>query len=229
MFPALMTPRSRLPWLPAMAACVLGGCATAPQPERQPAGGHEVTFRKPQNPAAVRVKVSLDHRAVYVLEGDQPLLVAAVAVGKAESPTPSGRFRVTRKEARKRSNTYGFHVRGNDITSGKRASTPAGARYVGYPMPWWVEFKPGYGFHEGSVWPVPRTKGCLRLHADVAPRFFEIVPVGAPVHIARTQPEDATLGRNLARPTDYDDPDLPASYLISPAALDDLAGKRLRR
>lgn len=206
------------------AAFGLSSCATRPQPV-----DFQSTAATPTDPRRVHVKVSLAHRAAYVLEGDRPLLVTPVAIGKAGSETPTGQFRVIRKEARKRSNTYGFHVRGADIRSGKRVDTPRSSRYVGYPMPWWVEFHPGYGFHAGSVWPTPRTHGCLRLHQNVAPRFFAIVPHGARISIARSQPEDATLGRGLARPTDYADPDPPAAYLITDAAFADLMGKSLRR
>jgi hypothetical protein len=195
----------------------------------RPAAEYDTVALTPNNPKDVRVKVSLNNRAVYVLEGNRPLLVTPVAIGKVESPTPTGSFVAFRKDARKRSNTYGYHVRGADIRPGKSANTPSGARYVGYPMPYWVEFKAGYGFHAGSVWPTPRSHGCLRLHANVAPKFFAIVPKNAPIHIARSQPEDATLGRDLNRPTDYADPDPPNSYMISDAALLDIMGKRLRQ
>ena len=204
-------------------ACGAIGCATHPATVE-----YDSPAATPTHPKQVRVRVSLQNRAVYVMEGDRPLLVTAVAIGKPGSETPTGRFTVFHKDARKRSNTYGFHVRGGDIQAGKRVNTPSGARYVGFPMPWWVEFSPGYGFHAGSVWPTPRTHGCLRIHPHVAPKFFAIVPKGAPVYIARSLPEDATLGRNLARPTDYAAPDPPRSYLISDAALTDLMGKRLR-
>ena len=93
----------------------------------------------------------------------------------------------------------------------------AKGRYVGYPMPYWVEFAPGYGFHQGWVWPTPKTHGCVRLHANDAGDFFEIVQVGTPVKIANTQPEDATLGAKTPRPQDYNDPDLPNAEMISPS------------
>jgi len=32
----------------------------------------------------------------------------------------------------------------------------------GYPMANWVEFAPVFGFHEGYVWPIPRSHGCIR-------------------------------------------------------------------
>ncbi|MCB1065245.1 MAG: L,D-transpeptidase [Verrucomicrobiae bacterium] len=199
-------------------------CAT-----QQGGGEYDAVALTPNNPKNVRVRVSLQNRAVYVMEGDRPLLVTPVAIGKPGDETPTGSFTAFRKDARKRSNTYGFHVRGNDIRPGKSANTPGGYRYVGYPMPYWVEFKAGYGFHAGSVWPTPRSHGCLRLHANVAPKFFAIVPEDAPVYIAQSLPEDATLGRNLKRPTDYADPDPPMSYMISDAALVDIMGKRLKQ
>jgi hypothetical protein len=172
----------------------------------------------PQNPSNIRVKVSLQNRMVYVLEGDRPLLVTPTAIGKPESPTPKGNFAAYNKIEKKRSNTYGYHVSSAGVRPGKSSATPSGARYVGFPMPYWVEFKSAYGFHAGSVWPMPRSHGCLRLHTNVAPKFFALVKAGTPINIADTQPEDYTLGRNVARPQDYADPDPPISTMISPAA-----------
>ncbi|MCB1079236.1 MAG: L,D-transpeptidase [Verrucomicrobiae bacterium] len=207
----------------AVAAISISSCATRPSAE------FDSVASPPTNPRNVRVRVSLQNRAVYVMEGNRPLLVTPVAIGKPGNETPTGNFVAFNKIARKRSNTYGFHVRGGDVRPGTHANTPSGSRYVGYPMPCWVEFSPGYGFHAGSVWPTPRTHGCLRLHPNVAPKFFSIVPKGTPILIARSLPEDATLGKNLARPTDYADPDPPASYMTTDAAFQDLLGKSLRR
>lgn len=196
--------------LVALAAVVfLTGCAT-----KQSGGGrYDAVAYKPRNPSDVRVKVSLQNRAVYVMEGDRPLLVTATAIGTPAKPTPKGNFRVYNKIAKKRSGSYGFSVSGDRIVPVKASA--ATGRYVGFPMAYWVEFSPAYGFHEGSVWPMPRTHGCLRLHKNVAPKFYELARMGTPVQIAETQPEDATIGRNLKRPTDYADPDPANSILIS--------------
>jgi len=172
------------------------------------------------NPASVQVKVSLANRAVYVLEGTEPRFVAAIAIGTPSDPTPTGSFKAFNKLPRKRSGTYGFYVKGEEIIPGKRSGMPSGYTYVGYPMPWWVEFKTGYGFHAGAVWPEPRTHGCLRLHRTIAQEFFNLVKEGTPIHIAQSQPEDATIGKNVPRPTDYNQPDHPRSVLITDAPLD---------
>ncbi|CAF0697313.1 L,D-transpeptidase [Candidatus Methylacidithermus pantelleriae] len=194
---------------------LLAGCAS-----RGPVSGSYFFYQPPTGQGNRVVKVSLLNQAVYVMEGSRPLLVAPVGVGTAAHPTPTGHFRVFRKIAEKRSGSYGFWVRGDQIVKGESPHKPSGSgwHYVGYPMPYWVEFLPGYGFHQGYVWPVPRTHGCLRLEQDAARKFFELVSVGTPVWIAQRQPEDDTLGKNLVRPQTWKEPDPPASFLISPLA-----------
>jgi len=173
---------------------------------------------KPKNPANVRVKVSLQNRMVYVLEGNKPLLVCATAIGTPAKPTPRGSFRVIEKIENKRSGSYGFWAKGDSIIAATSSQSPGGGhRYIGFPMQYWVGFSPGYGIHVGSVWPIPRTHGCLRVHENAGRELFEIVRIGTPVHIAQTQPEDETIGKNQPRPQDYNDPDPPKSFSISPA------------
>ena len=180
---------------------------------------------RPSNPDRVRVKVSLKNSAIYVMEEDKPLLVTATCIGKKESPTPSGSFRAYNRLPRKRSNTYGFHVNSSEIIPGRRDETPSGFRYVGYPMPYWVEFKSGYGFHSGYVHPIPKTHGCLRINQNVAPKFFALVRSGTPIEIKESFPEDSTIGKKIRRPQDYKDPDPARSYLISDKYFDDLQRK----
>ncbi len=192
----------------------LTGCETGTGIGGSSASYNPVAY-KPHNPSAVRVKVSLSKQVVYVMEGDKPLLVAATNVGIAAKPTPTGHFTITRKEKDKRSGSYGFY-RKNGVVTPAEAGHGSG-EYIGYPMAFWCEFKPEYGFHQGYVWPVPRSHGCLRLHHNVAPKFFALVHTGTPVDIERTQPEDATIGANVQRPADYNDPDPAPSYSASSA------------
>jgi len=190
---------------------------------------YEVVAYKPKNPKNVHVKVSLQNRMVYVLEGNRPLLVTPTTIGKAGAVTPTGTFHVTNKIAHKRSNTYGFWAKGNDIRPGTSNKRPGrGYRYVGYPMAYWVEFKPAYGFHQGAVWPIPRSHGCLRLHLNAAPKFFALVRMGTPVMIAQSLPEDQTIGKSVPRPTDYNDPDPPGAYIISDKVFEPIKGPLLQ-
>jgi hypothetical protein len=194
---------------------LLSGCASSKRTDSH----YSVTAIRPQSPEAVKVKVSLSHQAVYVLEGDKLLMAAATCIGVPEKPTPRGGFQINQKIERKRSNSYGYFVRGDEIEPGE-ARHPKPGRFVGYPMAYWCEFAPAYGFHSGYVHPVPRTHGCLRLHKSVAPKFFALVREGTPVHIAESQPEDAKYAAQVARPTDYKDPDPDPSIMISDRAFE---------
>ncbi len=179
-------------------------------------GNYTVVAYKPKDPSAVRVKVSLENKMIYVTEGQRPLLVTPCTIGIPGKSTPTGTYRVTGKERDKRSASYGFWVRGSEVVAGESGRPPgSGFHYVGYPMPYWVEFKPEYGFHAGAVWPVAHSHGCIRLHPNVAPKFFALVHEGTPITIAVSVPEDGTLGKNVERPKDYTWKDPVASLLIS--------------
>ena len=192
---------------------------------------YEVAAYKPRNPDAVRVKVSLQSRMVYVMEGNRPLLVTPTTIGKAGATTPTGSYHVTDKIRRKRSMTYGFWARGNDVRPGTSDHAPgSGYHYVGYPMAYWVEFAPEYGFHAGPVWPVPHSHGCIRLHPNAAPKFFALVNRGTPVSIAQSQPEDRTIGQNVPRPQTITSSLIPRpAYMVSNAVFSAAAGTALCR
>ena len=201
---------------------LLAGCGTT---TRMPVGGpYHVTAYRPHDPSAVRVRVSLSQQNVYVMEGDRCLMAAAISVGLPAKPTPRGSFTIYSKQEHKRSGSYGFSVQGNRIVP----STGGGpGRYVGYPMGYWCEFAPAYGFHQGFVHPYPRTHGCIRLHGEAAPKFFALVRIGTPVNIAATQPEDATIGSKVQRVDDSRAPDPPGSVMISDAAFEKPSGPLL--
>jgi hypothetical protein len=187
-------------------------------------GTYHVTAYKPNDPSKVRVNVSLSKENIYVMEGDRCLMAVACSVGIPEKPTPKGNFTIYAKEEHKRSGSYGFSVQGNNVVP----STGGGAgRYVGYPMGYWCEFAPAYGFHQGFVHPYPRTHGCIRLHGEAAPKFYALVRIGTPVSIATTQPEDATLGPKVQRVDDSKAPDPDPHLMITDAAFQKPSGQLL--
>lgn len=155
----------------------------------------------PSNPSAVRVKVSLSKQRVYVMEGSEMLLAMPVSVGAPGSPTPTGSFTIYNKEHKHRANTHGYAYSGNQVKQTFLASKPAGWSFKGTPMPYWCEFKANYGFHTGWIKHTPCTHGCIRMHENLAPKFFRLVQVGTPVNISYSQPEDATYG-NIPLPPD---------------------------
>lgn len=147
------------------------------------------------------VKISTGPQNFYVMEGDRLLMASKCSVGRGGSTAP-GNFRLYTKTAKRRSFSYG-----------------------NYPLPWWMEWKPGYGMHWGFVKPYPCTHGCVRLPKNVAAKAFIIVPRGAPLKIAHSLPEDATIGKWLPTLDDSALPDPPMSYMLSDAVFRDAVYK----
>lgn len=144
----------------------------------------------PSHPSAVKVKVSLSKQRVYVMEGREMLMVMPVSVGAPNTPTPTGNFLIKNKETGRRDHMHGYATDGKTYRKVKGGAAPAGWKYKGIPMPYWCEFEPDYGFHTGWVKHSPCTNGCIRMHENLAPKFFRMVSVGTPVSIEYTQPED---------------------------------------
>jgi hypothetical protein len=160
------------------------------------------------------------------MEGNRCLMAVATTIGLPNKPTPKGSFHIYSKQEHKRSGSYGFRVQGDRIVPAEASKNIPG-RYVGYPMGYWCEFAPGYGFHQGFVHPVPRSHGCLRLKGEAAAKFYALVKIGTPVSIAETQPEDATIGRQVQRIDDSKTPDPPMSVSVSDRAFQSPSGPLL--
>jgi hypothetical protein len=119
----------------AAAALFLTSCGTM---STVSSGSYHVVAHKPHDPSKVQVKLSLATQFLYVVEpdkeGDRLLMAVQGNVGKPGAATPTGNYTIYNKEKHRR-----------------RQSEPD----RGYPMAYWCEFKPAYGFHEGFVHPAP--------------------------------------------------------------------------
>ncbi|MBK1833867.1 L,D-transpeptidase [Roseibacillus ishigakijimensis] len=150
---------------------------------------------QPSNPNNVKIAISTTAQRLYVVEGDKVLMATPAAVGKASSPTPKGTHRILSKTKFRR-----------------RQSQPG----RGYPMTYWMSFYgPAYGMHWGFVKPYPCTAGCVRMPLNSARKAFNLARVGTPVHVASSQPWDATIGAKLPNLDDSPLPDPPNSYMQS--------------
>ncbi len=169
----------------------------------------------PESPSAVQVKVSLSKQRAYVMEDGKMLMVMPISVGKPDSPTPTGTFRISKKEQKHRDTAHGYAYKGNQIRKSGLENKPVGWSFKGTPMPYWCEFKPSYGFHTGWVRHSPCTSdGCIRMHENLAPKFFRMVAVGTPVNISYSQPEDARWAYIPLHPDAGPLPDHPTSMYL---------------
>lgn len=183
------------------AAILLSSCETTVSHKGRNSFSFDPPVKKATNPAAVKVKLSTSAQKLYVVEGDEVLLATPVCVGTSAAPTPKGTFPIRAKVANRR-----------------RVSNPG----AGYPMTYWMEFSgPAYGMHWGFVKPYPATHGCVRMPLNSARKVFSLVRVGTPVHVATTQPLDATVGKTLPVLDDSALPNPPNSYLQSPQVFKD--------
>jgi len=186
----------------ATAILSLTGCETIKFASHPHSFKFDPPDKTPKNPSAVKVKISTGAQRLYVVEGNEVLVATPVTVGTPASPTPQGDFTIYLKDAKHR-----------------RVSQPD----AGYPMCYWMEFKPAYGIHWGFVKPSPATHGCVRMPLIAAKEIFAIVPTGTPVNIAKSQPWDETIGKALPVLDDGPLPDPPKSYLRSPQVFIDAA------
>lgn len=221
-FPGLEVLEKNIPRLQQIASALFislllfsAGCTAPAVPPRE----FDCAAFRPTDPKKVKVKVSLNNQMLYVMEGNRPLMVTPTCVGKKATPTPKGSFSIFLKQAKRRANTRGFwvHEARKEIRLGRNTGRPSGGgwRFLGYPMGHWCEFAPAYGIHAGWVHPTPSTRGCLRIHRNVAPKFFALVSVGTKVHIADSQVEDLTLGQGVLRPTDFNHPEFPPEIMFT--------------
>lgn len=180
-------------------AVAFNACETMPGGPRN-SFTFDPAVQQPTNPANVKLKLSTGAQALYVVEGDKVLLATPVSVGKASSPTPKGNFTIYSKQKNRR-----------------RFSSPG----AGYPMTYWMEFKPAYGMHWGFMKPYPSTMGCVRMPLKAAKKVFDLIRVGTPINIASSQPWDDTIGKSLPTLDDSALPDPPNSYMMSSKVFED--------
>lgn len=99
--------------------------------------------------------------------------------------TPKGTFRITQKVRDYRSNRYGSFVNaaGKSVKGGISSSdkAPAGTRFLGSPMPYWMRFNGAIGMHVGAVHRDGASHGCVRVPKEACSILFEKLAVGSKV------------------------------------------------
>ena len=139
----------------------------------------------------VSIRINLEEQKGRIYRGDREVGWTVLATGTTRHPTPTGTFHVMEKIPDKVSNIYGVLVNGaGEIVNGDAQSgvtpVPAGCRFVGAPMPYWMRITGyGVGMHAGDIPDPgrPASHGCIRLPRDFAGTLYEAVSVGTPVII----------------------------------------------
>ena len=164
------------------AACSLTGCETVVP---------RLTGTLPYPPGRkTSILIDLSEQRAFLIHGKQRVAEASISTGREGYATPVGSFRVIRKDIDHRSGIYGDYLdaRGRIVKANvdvRKDRKPRNSRYLGAPMPFYVEFTPGYGLHEGNRPGYPASHGCVRLSSWRARQFYDSSKIGTLVTIRR--------------------------------------------
>ena len=137
---------------------------------------------------APRVRINLSEQRAYFYKGEQLAGESLISSGREGRDTVTGNFHIIQKERHHSSSLFGAYVAADgrivqrDVDTGKDPK-PAGAHYVGAPMPYWMRIVGGTGMHEGNLPGYAASHGCIRMPRVMAAAFFGAVSVGTPVKI----------------------------------------------
>ena len=135
------------------------------------------------------VIIRLSEQHAYFYKGNQLVGVSSLSTGREGHNTPTGTFKILRKDHDHVSSRYGDYIDAQtgaivkkDIDTMKDPKPP-GAKYDGARMPFFMEIVPGIGMHEGFLPGMPASHGCIRMPGFMAEAFYRTVSVGTPVRI----------------------------------------------
>ena len=147
-----------------------------------------VTANMPQRHSGrPSIVVKLKEQQAYLYRGRYLTASSRISSGREGHRTPIGQFSVIRKDEDHRSSLYGAYV---DDDSGRvvrpnvdvrKDPKPPHSTFVGASMPYFLEFSPGYGLHQGYLPGVPASHGCIRMPYWKARQFFSTAHVGTSV------------------------------------------------
>ncbi|MGI8890394.1 MAG: L,D-transpeptidase [Chthoniobacterales bacterium] len=134
------------------------------------------------------IVISLRAQEAYLYRGKILVATSRISSGREGHRTPLGRFRVTRKDEDHRSSLYGDYVSdaGGVLVANvdtRKHRKPPHTHYVGAPMPYFLQFAPGYGLHQGYLPGEPASHGCIRMPYWKARQFYNTARVGTPVTV----------------------------------------------
>ena len=134
------------------------------------------------------IVIDLSQQEAYLYRGKNRTASSRISSGREGHRTPTGKFSVIRKDIDHRSSLYGNYVndsgrvvKGN--VDSRKDSKPPHSHFVGAAMPFFVEFSPGYGLHQGYLPGVPASHGCIRMPYWKARQFYEAAQIGTSVTV----------------------------------------------
>jgi lipoprotein-anchoring transpeptidase ErfK/SrfK len=132
------------------------------------------------------IVVNLRAQEAHLYRGKNRTASSRISSGREGHRTPIGRFQIIRKDEDHRSSLYGDYVDASGKVvkanvDSRSSRKPPDSHFVGTPMPYFLEFSPGYGLHQGYLPGVPASHGCIRMPYWKARQFYKAAQIGTPV------------------------------------------------
>jgi hypothetical protein len=158
-----------------------GRRAAEPEPEVSYWRGDGVT-------GSPRIEIALGEQKLRYYRGGQLVGESPVSTGREGFQTVVGRFAICEKDLDHESSMFGDYVdaMGRVVQSdvdARKDPRPAGTRFDGADMRWFMRITGATGMHAGYLPGFPASHGCIRLPAGMAEIFFRETPMGTPVEI----------------------------------------------
>lgn len=161
-------------------------------------GGYPVTPETYRDEALLKkanssspIYICLGHQRGRLYVDGQVAADWPVSTGIPGRDTPTGKFHITFKEPNHSSGRYGkiYNAAGSCVNGNAdslKDSVPAGGKFVGAPMPYWMRLtSDGVGMHTGKVSAGRRlSHGCIRTPNAMAAQLYGITAVGTPVTVS---------------------------------------------
>lgn len=136
----------------------------------------------------VAIVIELHTQEAFLYKGKTRISTSKISTGREGHNTPVGQFSVLEKDIDHHSSVYGYYANASghpvkeniDIRKGPK---PPGTHFVGASMPFFLEFSPGYGLHQGYLPGFPASHGCVRMPYGKARQFYEAARIGTPVTV----------------------------------------------
>ena len=134
------------------------------------------------------IKIKLSEQRAYFFKSGQLVGISQLSTGREGLGTPVGQFRIIQKDIDHVSSKYGDYVdvAGNVIVPNVELGKdprPAGTKFKGAPMPYFMRIVGGVGMHAGYLPGYAASHGCIRMPEFMAESFFKSVSHGTPVTI----------------------------------------------
>lgn len=168
------------------AGMVLCQCASRSDKEQVVDDG---TYWKADHPKGqAKLVISLDEQHIGLVKGGELVGLSPISSGREGYDTHPGTFKVTEKDVDHRSSWYGAFVDESGFivvedVDVRKDKPPAGTKFVGAEMRYFMRFNGPIGLHQGYLPGYPASHGCIRLPAKMAERIFHAVPHGTPVEV----------------------------------------------